>query len=229
MLAIIDYRAPKSVINSLSNYVNDILLFKSEGITYNSISGHPDIFIYQDKLNLIIAPNSPTTLFDFLNKHKVNFQIGNSNVGNQLKDSVQYNCLSTEKYLIHKSGFTDKKVLETNIEKEFLNIPQAYTRCSLTHLKDKYFITSDKGIQKELTIRGFNVFFFAPDEINIVDHKNGFIGGTNGIKNNKIFFMGSVTKHQDGEKLIKYLEHLKFEIINLGNDFLYDGGGLFFV
>ncbi len=229
MLAIIDHRAPKDVINSLSKYVDDILLFKSEGITYNSISGHPDIFIYQDKSNLIIAPNSPASLFDFLIKHNINYIIGNSNIGKQLENSVQYNCLSTDKYLIHKSGLTDKAILDVNNEKEFLNIPQAYTRCSLTYLKDDYYITSDIGIEKVLLQHNLNSFFFSPNQIKIVDHKNGFIGGTNGITDNKIFFLGNVKKLTDGENLCKFIEHLEFEIINLGDDFLYDGGGLFFV
>jgi len=39
MLAIIDARSPKKAIENLQKYADDILLFSSKNITYNSISG----------------------------------------------------------------------------------------------------------------------------------------------------------------------------------------------
>jgi len=62
MLAIIDSRSSKKVINKLKEYVTDVYMFQTDGITGNSISGHPDIFVYQDKDHLIVSPNSPVDL-----------------------------------------------------------------------------------------------------------------------------------------------------------------------
>lgn len=227
MLAIIDYRSPKDSIDTLSKHVDDILLFKSENITYESISGHPDIFVYQDENNLIIAPNSPDLLIHFLNKHNVKYEVGKKEVGKNLQNSTPYNCLSTNKYLFHKKGFTDEMIIEKNKYKHFVNLPQAYTRCSLTHLKNNTFLTSDKGIEKILFKEGLDSFYFSPEKIKIFDHKHGFIGGTSGITGNKIFFNGNIELHKDGQDLKKSIENLSMEIINLNNDYLYDGGGIF--
>ncbi len=90
-------------------------------------------------------------------------------------------------------------------------------------------ITSDKGIVKVLEKSQIDYLYFDPSEITIKDHKNGFIGGTMGATDNKVFFLGNILKHKDGKALDKYIAALGKEVICLGNNYLYDGGGLFFV
>ena len=229
MLAIIDHRTPPDTINELSRYVDDIHLFKSEGITYNSISGHPDIFIYQDESNFIIAPNSPFSLFEFLEDHKVSYTTGVGLAGHSLADSTRYNCISSDKFFLHKKGFTDKSICRAVKDKMFINLPQAYTRCSLTHLCNDKFITSDLGIEKELLDNNLECFYFNPSEITIEDHNHGFLGGTAGVYGNKIFFNGNIDIHEDGNTLRDFVTSAGMEIINLGTDYLYDGGCIFFI
>jgi hypothetical protein len=162
MLAIIDSRSSKKVINNLKEYVTDVYTFHTDGITGNSISGHPDIFIYQDKNHLIISPNSPVDLFNFLDNHNITYLKGEREVGHELDNSVQYNCLSTSQFLFHKSGYTDSRVLEINKDKEFISLPQAYARCSLVHLCDDNYLTSDRGIENVLLQRKLSCFYFNP-------------------------------------------------------------------
>jgi len=229
MVAIIDSRSSKKVINKLMEYVTDVYMFQTDGITGNSISGHPDIFIYQDNEHLILAPNSPADLFIFLYNHNIKYTRGCREVGYELDSCVQYNCLSTYQFLFHKSGYTDSAILEVNKVKEFVQLPQAYTRCSLVHLCENNYLTSDRGIEKVLLQKGISCFHFNPDEIIIKDHKNGFIGGAVGILGNKIFFNGNIELHADGLRLKEHLLNLNFEIVNLSDEHLYDGGCIFFV
>src|ERR1035437_5020383 len=181
MLAIIDGRAPKEAIENLKKHVDFVFQFESKGITYNSISGHPDIFIYQDQSNLIIAPNAPLPLLEFFHLHKVNYIFGEKKVEESFENSVAYNCISTQHFLFHKSGFTDPLIIKLNSDKEFINLQQAYTRCSLTHLGNNRYITSDKGIEKIFLEKGLDCFYFPAEQISITDHKYGFFGGTNGL------------------------------------------------
>ena len=229
MLAIIDSRSSEQAINNLKKYVTDVYMFQSDGITENSISGHPDIFIYQDKDHLIVSPNSPVDLFKFLDINNIAYLKGKKDIGNKLANSVQYNCLSTPQFLFHKSGYTDSAILDINKHKEFVQLPQAYTRCSLVHLCEESYLTSDRGIEKVLLKRGLSCFYFNPEEIIIRDHDNGFIGGAVGIFGNKIFFNGNVELHVDGQRLKEHLLNLNFEIINLSDEHLYDGGCILFV
>jgi len=229
MIAIIDSRSSEQAINRLMDYVTDVYTFQTNGITSNSISGHPDIFLYQDKDHLIVAPNSPVDLFIFLDNNNIKYTKGCREVGHELDDHVQYNCLSTSEFFIHKSGYTDSTILEINKYKEFVQLPQAYARCSLVHLCENNFLTSDRGIEKVLLQRGLSCFYFNPEEITIKDHKNGLIGGAVGMLGNKIFFNGNIELHADGLRLKEHLLNLNFEIVNLSDEHLYDGGCIFFV
>jgi hypothetical protein len=46
MLIIADARLPERVLKNLERY-GEVLPFASQGIVYDSISGHPDIFLCQ--------------------------------------------------------------------------------------------------------------------------------------------------------------------------------------
>ncbi|GAX59561.1 hypothetical protein SCALIN_C04_0049 [Candidatus Scalindua japonica] len=229
MFAIIDARSPEKSINKLKEHVDDLFMFQTNAITENSISGHPDIFIYRDKKQLVVAPNAPIDLFEFLDNHHIAYLKGERAVGKTLYNSVQYNCLGTSGLFFHKSGYTDHKIMKINKNKKFINLPQAYTRCSLVHLCKDNYLTSDRGIEKVLLNKGFSCFYFSPEEIIIHDHKNGFIGGAIGIWGKRIFFNGNMEIHADGQRLKEHLLHFSFEIVNLSDHYLYDGGCIFFV
>ena len=229
MLAIIDSRSSSLAINNLKEYVTDVYTFHTTGLTGNSISGHPDIFLYQHKNQLVVAPNAPDDLFEYFDSHNIAYLMGEKDVGRELDNSVQYNCLSTSDFLFHKPGYTDPAILTTNKEREFIQLPQAYTKCSLVHLCEDNYLTSDRGIEEVLLRKGLSCFYINPEEITIQDHKNGFIGGTVGIWDRRIFFNGNVELHADGPRLKEHLLNLSFEIINLSDEHLYDGGCIFFV
>jgi len=229
MFAIVDARAPQKAIDTLKDYASDILLFNSKDITYNSISGHPDIFIYQDTNELIIAPNSPKILFDFFHSQNIRYKMGTTPIGTTSSDSVFYNCLSSGKYFFHKRNHSDDRIIQAVKNNIKIFLPQAYTRCSMIPIDANNYVTSDKGIEKVLINKGFNTFYFSPDKIQIQDHKNGFIGGTCGMYNDKIFFLGNILFHKDGEQLQKFLNNLNVEIVTLNDDYLYDGGSIIFV
>ncbi|MCF6147756.1 MAG: hypothetical protein E3K37_03765 [Candidatus Kuenenia sp.] len=229
MFAIIDSRSSERIINTLKEYVEDVFVFQTNGMTYDSISGHPDIFIYQDNNHLVVAPNAPEGLFGFLERHSIAYLKGKTDIGNELDNSVRYNCLSTSEFFFHKPGYTDPIILEINSEKEFIPLPQAYTRCSLVHLYGNNYVTSDRGIEKVLLGKGFSSFYFHPEEIRIRGHNNGFIGGAAGVWGKRIFFNGNIEVHADGQRLKKHLLNLGLEIVCLSDEYLYDGGCIFFV
>jgi len=227
MWAIIDGRAPKEAIDSLKKQF-DVLEFSSSNITYEEVSGHPDIFIFQDNKELIIAPNSPKALIDFLDERKVIYSFGDKQVGTDLENSTQYNCISTDRILLHKKGFTDKTILANSTNKKFINLPQAYTRCSLTMINEDTYITSDKGIEKILLKEYLNVLGVSSRQILLPGYPYGFFGGTNGIVNNKFYLIGSLRYHENGKMIEQFITKNNLQIVELYNGPLYDGGGIFF-
>lgn len=228
MYAIIDKRVSSEIKENLKKQVEGIFEFSSNGITYNSISGHPDVFIFQDENGLVIAPNTPQELIIFFDKIKANYTFGDKNVGENLNNSVPYNCLSNDDYFFCKEGYPDNSIQKRCSTKTFINLPQSYTRCSMFTIEN-HVITSDKGIGKALEKHNIESFYFEPSQIKIEDHKNGFIGGTMGILGNNVFFLGNLLKHKNGKALETYITNLGKEVICLGNDYLVDGGSIFFI
>lgn len=228
MYAIIDKRSSQEIKDNLGKYVDDVFEFSSEGITYNSISGHPDVFMFQDVNQLIIAPNTPIDLINFLDEKQVTYLLGTAPVGKSLDDSVLYNCLSTHNHLFCKRGKPDVSIQKYCASKQIVNLPQSYTRCSMFGVGNK-IITSDLGIAKVLENNNMDYFYFDPSEITIKDHKNGFIGGTMGAMEDKVLFLGDLLKHKDGKALHQYITNIGKEVVCLGKDYLYDGGGVFIV
>ncbi|MBL4939207.1 MAG: hypothetical protein JKY16_02840 [Lutibacter sp.] len=229
MYAIIDKRCSKEIKNNLNNYIEAVFEFSSNDITYNSISGHPDIFMFQDGKKLILAPNSPKELQQFFDVKNIRYSLGIKKVGFLLENSAHYNCVTTKKYFFHKNGIPDASIQEYCSKKRSVKFSQSYVRCSMFPLGNEKIITSDVGIVNSLKKNMIANFYFDPSEIAINDHKNGFIGGTMGRLNDTIFFLGDIFKHKDGEALHKFITSNGEEVVCLGNDYLYDGGGIFFV
>ncbi|MBP5457188.1 MAG: hypothetical protein J6Y37_11880 [Paludibacteraceae bacterium] len=228
-LAVVDARCGKEILDRLALFAEEVHPFQTEGITYESISCHPDIFLYQDPQTIIVAPNAPQELFKKLYQLNISHKIGTSEVGSLLNNSCYYNCVATQHHLFHRENFTDPLIREANQGKVFVALPQSYTRCSLLALNDHAFATSDRGIEKQLNLHGFETFFFTPEEIKIAVHRYGFLGGTCGKWEEKILFLGNPLTHPDGAGLCHFIEKNNLEVVSLCNGHLYDGGGLFFL
>lgn len=226
-LAIVDARCDEEVFIRLGDFAEEVLPFRSERETYESVSCHPDIFLFQDKRHVVVAPNAPKQLSEKLLQTGIDHLAGCSEVGPLLRNSSSYNCVSTDTHLFHRRGFTEKTILSLNQEKTFVALPQSYTRCSMLALNQHTFITSDAGIHKVLQRQGFESFLFDPSEIRIAVHKNGFLGGTCGLWDGRILFLGNPLLHADGKELCRFIEKNELEPVALSEKKLYDGGGLF--
>ena len=228
MFIIADKRIPEPALLKLSKF-GKIILFSSKGITYPSISCHPDIFMVQTEKGLIIAPNLPFEMKNILMKNKIHFEKGSSEVGNIYPQTAVYNAVITEEFIIHNLTITDSILLSRSEKLEKIHVNQAYTRCNLLALKQNHFITSDRGIEKTLVKRNLSVLFINPKEIILPGMKNGFFGGCCGISGNTIFLIGNLDFIEEGKIARKLIADLGYELIELYDGPLFDGGGLIFI
>lgn len=227
MYAIIDDRAPEEAIKNLQTEF-DVFRFSTKGITYEAVSCHPDIFLFCQSANeYIVAPNTPIEVIEFLQKHNATIHFGTKCIGTELKNSVQYNCITTDEYLFHKQGFTDELILKKNSTKKFISLPQAYTRCSMMCGREFAF-TSDQGISNILQKNCIAHRMVSPEKIQLPPYRNGFIGGCCSLIDDRIYFIGKLQYHEGGTELGKYLTEKGLKIIELYDGLLYDGGGIFF-
>lgn len=226
MLIIADNRIPSQAKDKLSEY-GEIINFSTEGITYESIAGHPDIFLCQVNNQLIVAPNLPDLYKNTLHKNSISFIEGEMPIEKKYPGTSRYNIVATDKYLIHNFRYTDSIITDIGDDLELIHSGQGYTRCNLLPLRDNCFITSDQGIKRVLDGFKLNSFYLDPECILLPGMKHGFFGGACGIYEDKVFIIGSLSKLKNGNELKAYINNLDFQIIELYDGPLFDGGSIF--
>jgi len=228
-IALIDIRSPKEAKVKLQEQFT-LVEFKSIDCTYDAISCHPDVFICQYQNTYIVAPNTPIEYIKALEQHKKNnVFFGYTTIGKNLENSSQYNCIITDKYIFHKLGFTDERILEEFNNRDFIHLPQSYTRCSMIVLPNGSCITSDRGIEKALTKANITNIYCSPENIKLPPYLHGFIGGCMGLHNNNLYILGNINTLCNSKELKLFLEQQNQNYIELHNEELYDGGGIFFI
>lgn len=223
MVILANKNIPVLALQQLSAF-GELILLQTENITYPAISGHPDIFFCLIDGCLVMAPNVPDAYKIQLSILHLDITEGYEPVGHQYPESARYNCVVLDRYLIGNTEMLDKKIVEKASGKEIIHVNQGYTRCNLLALPDGRFITSDRGIESALTEKGKDVMYVNPEGIQLPGFKHGFFGGTAGIFENQIYFLGSLDHFLEGEKIRQFLS--EYQIIELYKGPLFDGGGL---
>jgi len=217
---------PPSAFSKLKNF-GEVVLLETEGIVYDAISKHPDIFFCPPGEELIVAPNLPEDYKVILAKKNITFTEGNKILGKKYPSTAFYNAVVTKNFLIGNTKVMDTAILEKAENRKIIHVNQAYTRCNLLPLSDEKFITSDKGIEKELKKNNIEVLFANPEGIVLEGFKNGFFGGCCGVSGNRVFIAGSLNNFSEGEKVREFLKGM--EIIELYDGPLLDVGSILFL
>lgn len=228
MLIFVDKRAPAAARQHLRNF-GEVVEFSTEGIVYEAISGHPDIFLCQTPQKCIVAPNMPVEFLEILKNRQIDFVSGKNAVGKNYPDTAIYNAVVTEKFLVHNATVTDPVIFDYSENKQVIPVKQAYSRCNLLFLSEKAAITSDKGIEKKLAGFGINALFVDPDPVVLPGFKHGFFAGACCLSENQVFILGRLTHHHQGEQIREFIKNEGFTIVELYDGPLFDGGGIFFL
>ncbi|MEN8224051.1 MAG: DUF6873 family GME fold protein [Bacteroidota bacterium] len=225
MLIIVDKKIPVEAKNNLEAY-GQLMELETSGITYEAISGHPDIFFHQAAKQVIVAPNLPETYKQQLKEAGIDFVSGEQDVGDKYPASCAYNAVSTKSFLIHNFRNTDAIITSTLEDADLIHVDQGYTRCNLLALDDDHFISSDAGIGRVLERFEKECLYVSPEAIQLDGFKHGFFGGCCGVFNKKVFILGSLKHHPDGNRIKEYLEAKECNIIELFDGPLFDGGSI---
>ncbi|MDO9257745.1 MAG: hypothetical protein Q7U54_19670 [Bacteroidales bacterium] len=228
MLILLDRKMPGAAREKLATYGN-IVEFATEGITYEAISGHPDIFFCPSPGGLIVAPNLPEEYFGILDQNSIHYHKGSIPVGREYPETARYNSLVTDKFIIQNPASSDPKILKLNAELEPIHTKQGYVRCNLIALSNETYITSDRGIEKSLKQRNLEVLFVDPTGVKLDGFKNGFFGGACGLFENTLFVCGSLKYSQEQAIIESFVGRAGVSIIELFDGQPVDVGNILFL
>jgi hypothetical protein len=228
MLIIVDRKIPREAKEKLSAS-GTLLELETEGIVYPAVSGHPDIFFCKTPQTLVVSPSLPEKYSILLNEHGIPFVTGNQASGIKHPASVCYNAAVNDRYLVHRLEYTDPVILQNCHTLKKIPVKQAYTRCSLLLLKDHHYITSDRGIHRNLQRSGLKGIFVSPAAITLPGFPNGLIGGTMAVMNRFVYVIGNFSHYPEGNAVREFFKDLDYSVIELYDGPLCDGGGILFL
>lgn len=217
MFILIDGRMPLVAKQKLAAY-GEVVEFATEGITYEAISGHPDIFCCPTPAGLIVAPNLPEKYFSILDQNSINYTTGNLPVGTKYPETACYNSLVTDQFIIQNPAISDPFIHELNTNLEIISVKQGYVRCNLLALPNGSFVTSDRGIENSLKQHKLETLYIDPAPVKLAGFGHGFFGGICGLYENKLFVCGSLKYIKEQELLKSFVERAGVSIVEL-----YDG------
>ncbi|MDP4291477.1 MAG: hypothetical protein Q8908_10390 [Bacteroidota bacterium] len=223
-----DKRLPYPAKVVLSD-IGKLIEIQTKGITYDAISGHPDVFCCLVGDVLVVSPAMPSTYTDMFNSLDINWVYGSRPNSHQYPESALYNAVITDDLLIHNLSVTDDMIKKLAGNRKQINVRQGYTRCNLLPLPHDAFITSDHGIHSVLTRLGFDTLYTNPKGIRLEGFPNGFIGGACGICENRVFIAGSLSKYKEGQKIKEFLSLHSLTPVELYDGPLFDGGSILFI
>ncbi len=228
MLIVLDHKMPPEAKHKLREY-GELLELQTSGITYEAISGHPDVFFHQMEEHLVLAPNLPEKYKAALRERNIPFTEGEQDVGEKYPASSAYNAVSIGKLLIHNFRNTDSMITRLADDADLIHVDQGYTRCNLLALDEQHFITSDEKIARVLKRFEKDCLYVPPQDILLPGFKHGFFGGCCGLWEDKLFLTGSLREYPEGDKLTAYLEDQGVEILELYPGPLFDVGSILFI
>lgn len=205
----------KNLIEELKiNYI----LSKNNDKFNKNYNDHPDISVFSFNGNIFVDENVFGYYFEKLKDEKL-IKV-NSKVERNL--NINYNL----EYFFHNEKFKlDEVYLELYKEKNFFNISQGYSNCSMICFENS-IITSDFGIYKSLKSK-FDVVLVTKNGISLEGYSNGFIGGTCGfISKDKLLFYSDVTKYADYDIIKDIARDNNVEIIYPKSELFEDLGGI---
>jgi hypothetical protein len=228
MLILLDKKMPEAAKEKLADYGN-VVEFSTEGITYEAISGHPDIFFCPTPAGLIVAPNLPEKYLSILDQNSIQYIKGSTPVGKEYPKTSGYNSLVTGKHIIQNPAGSVPEIMKMNTELEIISTRQGYVRCNLVALPNNTFITSDHGIEKSLKLLKLEVLYVDPTSIRLDGFEHGFFGGACGLLDKTLFICGSLKHIPERDLIESFVACAGVSIIELCNRPPVDVGTMIFL
>ncbi|MDP8229749.1 MAG: radical SAM protein [Candidatus Gorgyraea atricola] len=217
-IAIIDPKMPrkaKDKLKRLNFHVAEVPLHKKLA---KPVAGHVDMMLFKHGNKIIYEP-SLEKIAGLLRQNGYNCIKGEPITFSKYPKDIIYNACSINYHIIHYKGKIEKNIKSLKAKHVLVN--QGYAKCSIVPVDKDRIITSDKGI-KELWK---NSLFVKSGHVKLPGYKTGFIGGSSGVTDKVVFFVGKL----ENKSIRDFIRKSGKGIIELYNGPLYDVGTILFL
>lgn len=229
MSVIVDKNIDNEVLQKL-DYLK-IKYYKSASLDflYNPVKTHPDMQIhFINGCCAVVAPSVFSYYEKILPKNVV-LHKGLFDPGKQYPKDCAYNVAKVGKRIIGNLRYVEPLILKLyrELNFEFVDVKQGYTKCNLCVVDDNSVITEDVGLEQTLSKYSISVLKINNGEVKLQGFPYGFIGGASGfISKDKIFFTGDVHKTSYFKNIKLFLDERKIKLEYISKMKLCDFGSI---
>ncbi len=211
---IIDYRASEEILNYIKKLnIEPIMTLKCADLQ-EPVDGHPDMVIHPiDFETFVIAPNVYDYYRNVLGSIGIKVIKGGKTLNRNYPEDIAYNVARIGRYAFHNTKHTDQ-VLKYYLEEagiKFIHVNQGYTKCSVASVGENKALTSDFLIHEKLISYNIDCMYIDSKVVHLKGYDNGFIGGSVGLINEKIFLStGKIFDENISVSLRKFIQSSEY-------------------
>lgn len=235
MYVITDSRIEKSSFASLQSEGFELIAMPPASYLQSGVASHTDMLIFIGFGRIFYHEKyykSNKELIDRISAlSRLDIAVSGEQTGEKYPYDVLFNACLVGNRLICNEKTVSKLILCAAKDNgvEIVNVPQGYTKCSVSAVSENAIITADKAVAEACRSRGIDVLTVSEGHISLPPYNFGFIGGASGLCGDKVYFCGSLDTHPDGERIISFCEKHNKAAVSLSTDNLQDVGSLFFI
>lgn len=229
--AILDHRAPKEIIHSLSRRGIQPLLLPPHPHLPPAVASHPDMLIF-------FAREAVYTTASYLKEAKTELTRISAITGLPLRTTARelrptypadilLNAAPVGNKLFCHPPHTARE-LTSSPDFQIIPVRQGYAKCSVVPVGSNAIITSDPSISRVAQELKMDLLRIRPGSVALPGYDSGFIGGASSFapygNMREIFFCGSPAHHPDGEQISRFIRAHGMEPVSLSDSPLTDVG-----
>lgn len=234
--AVLDCRIPPECERVLIEYGYDTIKLCGAEYLAPEVASHPDMIMLPvgDKLfchaRYLAQKDCDDIVAEIASRANFTVHATAEQTCEKYPHDVLFNAALVGDVLIC-SEYTSKDVICEAERKNLtlVKVKQGYSKCSSAVIGDSAIITADAGIYRAALNNGIDALLISAGGIDLPGYDTGFIGGTCGYDDGKLFFCGDVEMHPDGKWIIDFCAAHNCEAVSLCKGMkLFDVGTIFF-
>ena len=235
MFAITDQRISTEAVSALERFGFEPILLPPAEYLSEAVASHTDMLIFMGFGRLFCHRRyykGNSALVDrIVALSGLELTLSDETTGEKYPLDVLFNACLVGNRLICNEKTVSRLILDAarGLGCEIINVPQGYTKCSVTVVSDNATITADKAIAAACEGAGIDILTVSEGHISLPPYNFGFIGGVSGVCRDKVFFCGSLDSHPDCERIKEFCKKHHKTANSLTNGELQDVGSLFFI
>ena len=225
MRAYLSQNADKRIIDALEQKGFEIIPLAPFSALCYPVDTHADMLLLAIGNTVFVHKDYKIDLVGF-NVIKIDEPISN-----KYPNDVLLNVAIVGKNAFCNTKYTSKTVIKYLEENNYAihHVGQGYAHCSTCILGENAIISADLGIVQAAQKAGIDALLISSGHISLQPYDYGFIGGSCGSCEDKIYFGGSLKYHPDGEKIRLFCENHNKIVVELFDAPLVDVGGILFI